>query len=181
MSFDAKSIEPLAKAVADAGAPILAKILGTVLPFPFNLMASTIINGLAAAFGVSADDPDAIAAAIGKDPDAASKVTGVAAAHADDIASALDFARLQSEQNSKEAENPSLFIAGWRPALGWSLGAMVTWQWIAATWHGPVVEASVYNVSLALLGTLVGARTVEKWKGVATPTIGAIIPRRRGK
>ena len=181
MSFDPKDLEPLAAAVASAGAPILAKIVGTVLPFPVNMIASTVISCLAAAFGAPADDPAAIAVAIGKDPDAASKITAVAQAHADDIASALDFARLQANQNAKEAENPSLFVAGWRPAIGWSLGAMVTWQWISATWHGPVVEASVYNVSLALLGTLVGARTVEKWKGVATPAIGALGARLRGR
>jgi hypothetical protein len=98
-------------------------------------------------------------------------MTTIAQAHADDIASALDFARLQADQNTNETENPSIFIAGWRPALGWSLGAMVTWQWFAATWHGPAVEASIYNVSLGLLATLVGARTVEKWKGVATPAV----------
>jgi hypothetical protein len=172
--FDPKDLAPLVKAVADAGAPILSKILGSVLPFPFNLMASTIISGLAAAFGAPADDPAAIAVAIGKDPDANGKIATIAQAHADDIASALDFARLQADQNAKDAESPSIFIAGWRPAIGWSLGAMITWQWGATILHGPLVEASVYNVSIGLLASLAGFRTVEKWKGVATPAIAPI-------
>jgi hypothetical protein len=29
-------------------------------------------------------------------------------------------------------------------------------------------------VSLGILGTLIGARTIEKWKGVATPAIAPI-------
>jgi hypothetical protein len=181
MPFSISTLAPVAEALAKAGAPILSKIVGTVLPFPANLLASTVINSLSAAFGASADDPDALASAIASDPNAVAKVNAVAQAHADDIANALDFARLQADTNAKESENPGLFIAGWRPALGWSLGMMVTWQWGATIFHGPLVEVSVYNVSLGVLATLIGARTFEKWKGVATPAIGKVVSRLRGK
>lgn len=181
MAFDMSTLAPVAEALARTGAPILSKIVGTVLPFPANLIASTVINGLSAAFGASPDDPEALATAINTDPNALAKVNSVAQAHADDIANALDFARLQTETNAKEAESPSLFIAGWRPALGWSLGIMVTWQWGSTIFHGPLVEASVYNVSLGVLATLIGARTVEKWKGVETTSVAAIRSRPRGK
>jgi hypothetical protein len=174
MNIDISTLAPVAEALAKAGAPILSKIVGTVLPFPANLIASTVINGLSSAFGASADDPGALADAINKDPDAIAKVNTVAQAHAEDIAAALAADKQQTDINAKEAESPSLFVAGWRPAIGWSLGAMITWQWLATMWHGPLIEASVYNVSLGILGTLIGARTIEKWKGVATPAIAPI-------
>ena len=174
MAFDPKELVPLAEAVAKAGAPILGKILGTVLPFPFNMLASGIVSSLATAFGAPADDPPAIAAAIQKDPDATAKITAVAEAHADDLVSALDFAKLQTDIDMKEAENPSLFIAGWRPGLGWSLAGMVTWQWVASAGHWPLVGDAVYNGSMVVLASLLGVRAWEKFKCVDTKAIAPL-------
>jgi hypothetical protein len=81
--------------------------------------------------------------------------------------------------NTEEARNPSLFVAGWRPALGWCCVMACGWNWIGL----PVVrlagELLAHPVTLApadlsemwpvLLGMLgLGTlRTVERINGKA--------------
>lgn len=83
--------------------------------------------------------------------------------------------------NLKEAEHPSLFVSGWRPAIGWICGLSLLWH----TFLAPLIVtlAGVFGVDgldsllkppsellttvlLGLLG-LGGLRTVEKYSGVA--------------
>jgi hypothetical protein len=176
---DTASILPVAGQFAKAGLPILAKVVGLVLPPPFGSIASLILGEVADALGTD-PTPEAVIAAVEKDPVAAQeKLKAVE----EKYASLLDFAKLQTDINAKEAESSSLFIAGWRPALGWSLVAMVTWQWTASIWSGPYVEVSIFNAMLVLLGGVAGLRSTEKWAGVATESIKAaprILARRKG-
>lgn len=92
--------------------------------------------------------------------------------------------QLQVELNKIEAAHPSMFVAGWRPGLGWvcviSLGIYYIPRFILTTylWAAQVItdgalipypEAGVGDI-LALVGTLLGSsvlRTIEKQQGVA--------------
>lgn len=84
----------------------------------------------------------------------------------------------QIEVNKVEAANQSLFVAGWRPAIGWVCGAAFAFKFIlgpaavvvmAMVGH-PITlpEFDFTEMSTILMGMLgLGAlRTVEKVKGV---------------
>jgi holin (3TMs family) len=94
----------------------------------------------------------------------------------------------QIEVNKEEAKNANLFVAGWRPAIGWIGGAALAWTWILApfikfgfdaTGHPdlPMPALSpdaIYPIIFGMLG--IGAmRTVEKMSGVATSVNGAVL------
>lgn len=87
----------------------------------------------------------------------------------------------QLEINKTEASNSSIFVAGWRPFLGWVCGIIFAYNFLlqplllfifAASSH-PIVNlpkldsGEVMTVLLGMLG-LGGLRTVEKVKGVNT-------------
>jgi hypothetical protein len=81
--------------------------------------------------------------------------------------------------NEAEAANPSLFVAGWRPAVGWICVVAMGYQyivyplllWAVAFWPAlvapkPVLSDVLYELLFGMLG-LAGMRTWEKVKGVA--------------
>lgn len=80
----------------------------------------------------------------------------------------------QLDINKEEAKNPSVFVSGWRPAIGWVCGAACAWNWIGlkialfiAAYTGHALELQPADISemmpvlLGMLG-LGGLRTVEK-------------------
>lgn len=89
----------------------------------------------------------------------------------------------QIEINKEEAKHPSVFVAGWRPAIGWIGATAIGIQfivrpiadWIAAFIGNPVVlpamdPTQLFNLILALLG--IGAyRSYDKQKGTDTKQI----------
>ena len=90
----------------------------------------------------------------------------------------------QLEVNKAEAASNSLFVAGWRPAIGWVCGLAFAWHFVL----GPVVTlilsytvevppqlpefdmSSLLTVMMGMLG-LGGLRTYEKKKGVDKPRV----------
>ena len=84
----------------------------------------------------------------------------------------------QLKVNEVEAASPSVFVAGWRPAVGWVGAATLLYSgigislmsYIGAFWGIPplpVIDPTVVtNILYGMLG-LGAARTVEKVKGVA--------------
>lgn len=78
----------------------------------------------------------------------------------------------QMEVNKIEAAHKSLFVAGWRPFIGWVCGLGLAYNVILSPfldiWFAvPKVDTSaLYPVLLGMLG-IGGMRTVEKIKGVA--------------
>ena len=85
----------------------------------------------------------------------------------------------QMDINKEEAKNPSLFVSGWRPAIGWVCGAACAWNWIGL----PMVKVGLgllaikldltpanltemLPILMGMLG-LGGLRTLEKVQGVA--------------
>ena len=80
----------------------------------------------------------------------------------------------QMEVNKVEAASTSLFVAGWRPAVGWVCTVTLAYVWILRDLIGlafgiqlPVIEMGLMlELLFGLLG-LSGMRSWEKWKGVA--------------
>ena len=85
----------------------------------------------------------------------------------------------QIEINKAEAQHRSIFVAGWRPFLGWGLAFAMIWHFVLApmiifgfAYSGMVAPDlptfdmdSLMTVLLGMLG-LGGLRTVEKVKGL---------------
>ncbi len=86
----------------------------------------------------------------------------------------------QAEINKMEAQHPSVFVAGWRPFIGWVCGLALAWHFLGfdiANWlrivffpetpPPPALNGTetLVTVLLSMLG-LGGLRTVEKLKGV---------------
>jgi phenylpyruvate tautomerase PptA (4-oxalocrotonate tautomerase family) len=82
--------------------------------------------------------------------------------------------------NKAEASNGNLFVAGWRPAIGWICGAALAFHFILAplissafAWAGadaPELPAFDMQSLMTILGGMLGLgglRTFEKYKGVA--------------
>lgn len=86
----------------------------------------------------------------------------------------------QAEINKIEAGSSSLFVAGWRPFIGWCCGFGIFWAfvgqpiavWAISTFHlaaeVPKIETGyLMEMVLAMLG-IGSLRTFEKMKGVAS-------------
>ena len=84
---------------------------------------------------------------------------------------AQELAQGQLEVNKVEAAHKSLFVAGWRPAIGWICGLALMYSTILAPILGiwftvpPVDSSLLTTVLMGMLG-LGGLRTIEKTKGV---------------
>ena len=102
----------------------------------------------------------------------------------------LELVKIESEQmskqvdlNMKEAEHPDLFVAGWRPYIGWVGGMALTWafiihpilEWVVllSGYTGPLPELDVsalLTIVLSMLG--VGTmRSYDKLRGTDTRKI----------
>lgn len=85
---------------------------------------------------------------------------------------AQDLAKGQLEVNKVEAAHKSLFVSGWRPAIGWISGFALMYSTILAPILGiwfvvpPVDSSLLTTVLMGMLG-LGAMRTVEKTKNVA--------------
>jgi hypothetical protein len=86
----------------------------------------------------------------------------------------VELAMGQLEINKAEAQHPNIFVAGWRPFVGWVSAVGVAWTFIVyptVTWMG--VEAPPLDVSqlmvllLGMLG-LGGMRSFDKKNKVDT-------------
>ena len=97
-----------------------------------------------------------------------------------------DLLRGQLEVNRAEAASSSLFVAGWRPAIGW-IGAaalgyqfllypLLVWAWALLQARGlvsgdlqppPMLDTDALWVVLSGMLGIAGLRSVEKVKGVA--------------
>ena len=84
---------------------------------------------------------------------------------------ALELSKGQMAVNATEAAHKSLFVAGWRPAIGWICGFALLYSTILAPIIGiwvavpPVDSSLLTSVLMGMLG-LGAMRTAEKVKGV---------------
>ena len=95
------------------------------------------------------------------------------------LAAAVMVVQGQIDINKTEAANPSVFVSGWRPAIGWICGAACAWNWVGLPIAKMTLDLLGHHVSLSpadisemmpiLLGMLGlgGLRTLEKINGVA--------------
>ena len=108
-------------------------------------------------------------------PDPAEKAKAEAALRADLMA----WDKAQTDVNAAEAQSSSLFVSGWRPAVGWVCCAALTWTYIlqpiaafALAQFGYLTAlprldmGEMMPILLGMLG-LGGLRSWEKTKGVA--------------
>jgi hypothetical protein len=98
---------------------------------------------------------------------------------------AIDLAQIQV--NKEEAKSSSLFVSGWRPAVGWIGAAALAyqfllypilgwaWKWLQAMGYvpaeispPPLLDAEQLWVMLSGILGIAGMRTFEKQKGVAS-------------
>tara|TARA_R110002072_G_scaffold299100_1_gene473984 strand:+ start:474 stop:851 length:378 start_codon:yes stop_codon:yes gene_type:complete len=85
---------------------------------------------------------------------------------------AQELAKGQLAVNAVEAAHKSLFVAGWRPAIGWISGLALMYSTILAPILGiwftvpPVDSSLLTTVLMGMLG-LGAMRTIEKTKSVA--------------
>ena len=88
-------------------------------------------------------------------------------------------AMAQVEVNKIEAGHSSVFVAGWRPSIGWVCAAGLAWAFVVApiaSWalmvlgvkaELPAIQFDhLFELVLAMLG-IGGLRTFEKLRGVA--------------
>ncbi len=85
----------------------------------------------------------------------------------------------QLEINKAEATHNSIFVAGWRPFIGWVCGLGIAWVFLVqpvTIWAGaafgfgvniPMIPSEgLFELVFAMLG-MGGLRTFEKMKGIA--------------
>ena len=94
------------------------------------------------------------------------------------IAMAVQVVQGQMDINKQEAASSSLFVAGWRPFIGWTCGSACWWNWIgismvktgaALVGYQIVLESADISEMLPILMGMLGLgglRTFEKVKGV---------------
>lgn len=88
---------------------------------------------------------------------------------------AAQIAAAQSATNTAEAQSGNLFIAGWRPAVGWLCVCGLFYSIIQVPLHLPATDTSTLtSILYAMLG-LGTMRTAEKLGGVATKAIKKFI------
>ena len=81
----------------------------------------------------------------------------------------------QTEINKAEASNPSVFVSGWRPAIGWVCALAMGYQYLARPLMVafmpalvfPGLDDNLWQLMMGMLG-LGGLRTFEKTQGVAS-------------
>jgi hypothetical protein len=85
----------------------------------------------------------------------------------------------QLEVNKEEAKSRNIFVAGWRPFIGWTCGIALFWHYVGLqittffiAWFGynvPVLPtfdmSSLMTILMGMLG-MGGLRTFEKMKGL---------------
>lgn len=87
--------------------------------------------------------------------------------------------KAQTDTNTAEAANASVFVAGWRPSIGWICSAALGYQYVVTPllmWGAqiaghplpapPRLDDSLWELMFGMLG-LGGLRTFEKLKGVS--------------
>jgi len=86
----------------------------------------------------------------------------------------------QTDINKVEASNPSLFVSGWRPAIGWVCALALFYQYLIRPLATSILPAfnitlpplmglddNLWQLMMGMLG-MGGLRTFEKVQGVAS-------------
>lgn len=112
-------------------------------------------------------------------PDTEAKEKAKREIEANLIANANSINLAQIDVNKTEAQHRSVWVSGWRPAIGWSCSLGIAWLFIGhplATWGAmlagysdmvmPTIPTDILlELTFAMLG-MAGLRTFEKLKGI---------------
>jgi hypothetical protein len=87
---------------------------------------------------------------------------------------------LQAQINIEEAKHKSIFVAGWRPFIGWTCGVALAYNYVitplavqlASLWNktlalAPLDIGSLITLLIGMLG-IAGLRTIEKNNGTSS-------------
>jgi Holin of 3TMs, for gene-transfer release len=119
--------------------------------------------------------PDKAAAAAAE---ASLRAQALAGQLQEELASLQAVTTSQSDINKVEAASTSLFVAGWRPMIGWVCGLAFAFEFLLkplVEWGSiiyghsitlPGLDSTLTQLTYAMLG-MGTLRTVEKFKGVA--------------
>ena len=90
----------------------------------------------------------------------------------------------QLEIDKTEAANPSIFVSGWRPFIGWVCGCALAYEFVvapmamwAASWAGvhvpapPKLDDVLWQLMFGMLG-MGSLRSFDKLKGTDTKSVG---------
>lgn len=97
------------------------------------------------------------------------------------LAATLTIIQGQIDTNKQEAANSNIFVAGWRPFIGWVCGSAFAIQYVVGplgTWLSNIITGHAIQFPVLDLGTMMplllgmlglgGMRTVEKINDVKT-------------
>lgn len=95
------------------------------------------------------------------------------------LAAAVSLVQGQMEVNRVEAQHPSLFVAGWRPAIGWVCALALCYHFdirpviecVAVALGNPLpkmpgIDGNLWELMFGLLG-MAGLRSFDKLRGLA--------------
>lgn len=95
------------------------------------------------------------------------------------LAAAVSLVQGQMEVNRTEAQHPSLFVAGWRPAIGWVCALALCYHFallpviecVFAALGNPLpkmpgIDGNLWELMFGLLG-MAGLRSFDKLRGLA--------------
>lgn len=96
------------------------------------------------------------------------------------LAAAVSIVQGQLDINKEEAKSASIFVAGWRPFIGWVCGFALAYTyigyplliWALSIWKPGIVppklvtDNMLYELMFGMLG-MAGLRSFDKSKGVA--------------
>lgn len=104
-----------------------------------------------------------------------------------DLQNAFQLAVKQGETNVEEAKSPSVFVAGWRPFVGWVCGTALAYNYVAMpliVWttkcfypNAPAMPALAMGELMTLLVGMLGLgalRSFDKTQGTDTKGISSI-------
>ncbi len=138
-----------------------------------NLVGGNLADGIAKIISLFKVDPN----------QALEKQTEILKIQADLQSKIVDSVIAQAQVNAAEASSKSIFVAGWRPFVGWTCGSALAYTFIVqpfltfvlvathstfdATKLPTLNIADLMTVLTGMLG-LAAARTVEKVNGVSS-------------
>ena len=112
-------------------------------------------------------------------PDSAAKATALAEIEKALVSNAHNINLETIKTNQAEASHRSVWVAGWRPAIGWSLALGIFWMLVGfplVVWLAEVVGINaplpklptdiLFELTLAMLG-MSGIRSFEKLKNIS--------------
>lgn len=62
------------------------------------------------------------------------------------LVAAVTLVQGQLAVNAEEAKNPSIFVSGWRPFIGWVCGSACAWNWVGL----PIAKAGLMLAGISL-------------------------------